>query len=72
MPEAITAIKRSQQLDGVDEIGNDGTITFNAESIEILKRELLFELPRKVAPHDLEQVAQNQIATAMKAITIQK
>jgi hypothetical protein len=66
--EAETFMKRAHQRDGIDEIANDGSIHFNAESVDILKNELGINLPDIVKPSDLETVAKEQIRIAQDAI----
>lgn len=59
---AIAAMEDCQALDGVEKIEADGSVQFTDYAREILLEELGFELPARMAPADIEQVAEAQIA----------
>ena len=44
------------------------TSVFNQESVDILFNEIGFSLPRVVSPHEVEDVAKEQILVAQRAI----
>lgn len=67
--EAEDLMKQALQRDGIDQIAEDGSIHFNAESIAILKNEVGIILPEIVRPSELETVAKEQIRIAQNAIS---
>lgn len=66
--QATETMLEAHTRDGIDKIAEDGTIYFDAESVEILQNEMGFALPLIVAPHDLDTVAKAQIAAAQQLI----
>lgn len=69
LQHAVDIMQKAQQSDGIDSIGDDGTIHFNQDSIDILQRELNMTLPKTVTPVELNKVAQQQISVAKSAIS---
>lgn len=65
--DAIAAMEQANQRDGVERIGDDGTVYFNPESVAIMRRELGIALPRVMPPGDLVEVAREQIRLAQAA-----
>lgn len=59
---AIAAMEDCQALNGVQKINADGSVQFTDYARDILLQELGFELPVDMAPADIQQVAQAQIA----------
>ena len=62
LEDAVAAMEQCQALDGIEQIGADGTVFFSDYAQEILGAELGFELPSQMAPVDIEAVALAQIA----------
>lgn len=65
---AMSIMLHAQQRDGIDRIGDDGTIYFNQRSIDILLRELNMKIPKEVSPQDFEKTAKQQIEAAQNAL----
>lgn len=61
-------MREAHWRDGIKEIDTDGGIHFQPESIEILRRELGFELPQYVSPNSLVEVGLAQLEQALSAI----
>ena len=65
--EAVAGMEQANQRDGVERIGDDGTVYFNPASVDIMRRELRIALPHVMPPSDLVDVAREQIRLARAA-----
>ena len=70
LPDALNCMQKAHQRDGINSIGDDGSIHFNPESVAILKKEVGIVLPEVLTPGDLETVAKEQIRVAQRAIGV--
>lgn len=61
LTEAIAVMESAQQRDGVQRIGEDGSVYFADYAKDILKEELGLELPGHMAFEDIEAVAREQM-----------
>jgi len=68
MPDAVAAMHQAHRRDGIEKIGEDGSVQFNAESVAIMQKELGIALPEIVRPDDLDDVAREQIKRAIAAV----
>ena len=68
--QVVETMLEAHTFDGIDKIAADGSIFFNAESVDILRREMGFSLPPVVSPNDLEAVAREQILSANKLLGV--
>ncbi|MGB1868117.1 MAG: NAD-dependent epimerase/dehydratase family protein [Porticoccaceae bacterium] len=66
--QVVETMLEAHTFDGIDKIGADGTIFFNAQSVDILRKEMGFSLPLVVSPNDLEAVAREQILSGNKLL----
>jgi len=60
--DAVAAMLQCHRLDGVEAMDTDGTVHFTDVAQAIMRREVGFDLPAKMAPADIEEVALAQIA----------
>lgn len=67
--QAVETMQQAHKCDGIDKIGADGSIYFNPESVDIIRKEMGFSLPLVVSPTDLDSVAREQIAAARRSIS---
>lgn len=65
--EAAELMRQAHQRDGIEKIGDDGSIHFNPNSVVILNQELGIDLPLVLLPGDLDIVAREQIRLAQIA-----
>lgn len=63
LEDAMAAMRTCHQLDGVEAITEDGTVTFTEQARHILRQELNVELPEVMGLDDIGAVATAQIET---------
>jgi hypothetical protein len=70
LDEAVATMKRCQPMDGVRDIREDGTVLFTDDARDILHAELGVDLPAKMDPSDIEEVARTQIAKLSECLQL--
>lgn len=66
--DAVACMQLAHQRDGIERIGEDGTIVFDSRSVAILREELGVDMPEVLAPADIEHFAKEQIRIAQAAV----